>query len=49
MPLSPPTYQVDEAPHGILMVADALTRVKASLCHVSPDSVYLGTRQKDCM
>lgn len=28
------TYQVDEAPHGVLSVADAFTRVKASFRHV---------------
>lgn len=33
--------QVDEAPHSILMGADALTRVKASLGHVSQDGVHL--------
>lgn len=38
--------QVDEAPHSILMGADALARIKASLCHFSPDGVHLGARRK---
>lgn len=42
------TYQIDEAPHSIFMGADALTRVKASLCHFSPDCVHLWMTQKDC-
>lgn len=29
-------YQVEETPHSILVGADALARVKASLCHFSP-------------
>lgn len=32
--------QVDEAPHRVLLGADALARVKASLCHFSPDSIH---------
>lgn len=43
------TYQVDESPHSIFMCADALTGVKASLCHCSPDCVLLRMRQNDYM
>lgn len=40
------TYQVDQTPHSILLSADALARIKPSLCHFSPDRVvYLPTKQ----
>lgn len=35
------TYQVDEASHGIFMGTDALTWVKAALCHFKPGCFHL--------
>lgn len=32
--------QIEETSHSILMIADALTRVKTSLCHFSLDGVH---------